>query len=48
MGDAAAHATISLAQSTQALNGVRGKGNFNVTSGRGHHHDDEPAALIGG
>jgi hypothetical protein len=25
-----AHATISLAQSTQAINGQRGKGNFNV------------------
>jgi Zn-dependent M28 family amino/carboxypeptidase len=30
MSDAAAHATISLAQSTQAVNGKRGKGNFNV------------------
>jgi hypothetical protein len=30
MGDAAAHATISLAQSTQVVNGQRGKGNFNV------------------
>jgi hypothetical protein len=30
MSDAVAHATISLAQSTQAINGVRGKGNFNV------------------
>ena len=30
MSDAAAHATISLAQSTQAINGQRGKGNFNV------------------
>ena len=30
MSDAAAHATISLAQSTQAINGKRGKGNFNV------------------
>ncbi len=30
MSDAAAHATISLAQSTQAINGERGKGNFNV------------------
>jgi len=30
MSDAAAHATISLAQSTEAINGVRGKGNFNV------------------
>jgi Peptidase family M28/PA domain len=29
MADAAAHATISLAQSTQIVNGVRGKGNFN-------------------
>ena len=28
MSDAAAHATISLAQSTQTVNGVRGKGNF--------------------
>jgi len=30
MSDAAAHATISLAQSTQAINGKRGKGNFNI------------------
>jgi hypothetical protein len=30
MSDAAAHATISLAQSTQVVNGQRGKGNFNV------------------
>jgi Zn-dependent M28 family amino/carboxypeptidase len=30
MGDAAAHATIALAQSTQAINGKRGKGNFNL------------------
>jgi hypothetical protein len=30
MSDAPAHATISLAQSTEAINGVRGKGNFNV------------------
>jgi hypothetical protein len=30
MSDAAAHATISLAQSTQAINGQRGKGNFNI------------------
>lgn len=30
MSDAAAHATISLAQSTQAINGQRGKGNFNT------------------
>ena len=30
MSDAAAHATISLAQSTQAINGERGKGNFNI------------------
>ena len=30
MSDAAAHATISLAQSTQAVNGQRGKGNFNT------------------
>jgi hypothetical protein len=30
MSDAAAHATLSLAQSTQAINGQRGKGNFNV------------------
>ena len=29
MADAAAHATISLAQSTAIVNGVRGKGNFN-------------------
>jgi Zn-dependent M28 family amino/carboxypeptidase len=32
MSDAAAHVTISLAQSTQAINGLRGKGNFNVKS----------------
>jgi hypothetical protein len=30
MSDAAAHATISLAQSTQAINGQRVKGNFNI------------------
>jgi Zn-dependent M28 family amino/carboxypeptidase len=30
MSDAAAHATISLAQSTAVLNGERGKGNFNT------------------
>jgi hypothetical protein len=30
MSDAAAYATISLAQSTQAINGRLGKGNFNV------------------
>ncbi|HEX6256895.1 MAG TPA: M28 family metallopeptidase [Euzebyales bacterium] len=30
MSDAAAHATISLAQSTEAINERRGKGNFNV------------------
>ena len=30
MSDAAAHATISLAQSAQAINGQRGKGNFNL------------------
>jgi hypothetical protein len=30
MSDAAAHATISLAQSTQAINDERGKGNFNI------------------
>jgi Zn-dependent M28 family amino/carboxypeptidase len=30
MSDAAAHATISLAQSTEAINGECGKGNFNV------------------
>jgi len=28
MADAAAHATITLAQNTEAVNGVRGKGNF--------------------
>ncbi len=33
MSDAAAHATISLAQSTQLINGKRGKGNFNVPPG---------------
>jgi Zn-dependent M28 family amino/carboxypeptidase len=30
MADAAAHAVITLAQSTNAVNGVRGKGNFNT------------------
>jgi len=30
LSDAAAHATITLAQSTQTLNGQRGKGNFNT------------------
>jgi hypothetical protein len=45
MSDAAAHATITLAQSTQAVNGVRGKGNFNTPPG----HDDvpEPEELTG-
>ena len=45
MSDAAAHATITLAQSTQAVNGERGKGNFNTPPG----HDDvpEPVALTG-
>ncbi len=32
MSDAAPHATISLAQRTRAINGQRGKGNFNVKS----------------
>ena len=31
MSDAAAHATITLAQSTSVLNGKRGKGNFNTS-----------------
>ena len=31
---AAAHATISLAQSTQRINGVRGKGDFNIPPGQ--------------
>ena len=37
--------TITLAQSTQAVNGERGKGNFNTPPS----HDDvpEPAALTG-
>ncbi|WP_040492718.1 M20/M25/M40 family metallo-hydrolase [Ilumatobacter nonamiensis] len=46
MGDAAAHAVISLAQSTQAVNGERGKGNFNTPPG----HDDHaptPLTIIG-
>ena len=30
MSDAAAHAVITLAQSTAVLNGERGKGNFNT------------------
>ena len=38
--DAAAHATLSLAQSTFAINGVPGKGNFNVPS---YPVPDEPA-----
>jgi hypothetical protein len=31
MADAAAHAVITLAQSTSAVNGARGRGNFNTT-----------------
>jgi len=30
MSDAAAHATIWVAQSAEAINGKKGKGNFNV------------------
>ena len=45
MSDAAAHATISLAQSTQAINGERGKGNFNV---KPHDHVGEPLATTAG
>ena len=45
MSDAAAHATISLAQSTQAINGVRGKGNFNTPPGQAD--DPEPEAITG-
>jgi hypothetical protein len=30
MSDGAAHAVITLAQSTNVLNGERGKGNFNT------------------
>ncbi len=44
MSDAAAHATISLAQSTQAINGQRGKGNFNVK----HPAPPTPIASISG
>jgi Zn-dependent M28 family amino/carboxypeptidase len=44
MSDAAAHATISLAQSTQAVNGQRGKGNFNVK----HMPPPTPIASIAG
>jgi Zn-dependent M28 family amino/carboxypeptidase len=44
MSDAAAHATISLAQSTQAVNGQRGKGNFNVK----HPAPPTPIASISG
>jgi hypothetical protein len=36
MADAAAHATISLAQSTEIVNGVRGKGDFSPRRGAGH------------
>jgi hypothetical protein len=43
MADAAAHATISLAQSTQIVNGVRGKGNFNP-----RHEHPEPLVPAGG
>ena len=46
MGDAAAHAVISLAQSTQAVNGERGKGNFNASPGH-HDHAPTPLAVIG-
>jgi len=44
MSDAAAHATISLAQSTEAINGRRGKGNFKVKE----HEVSKPAAMSGG
>ncbi len=47
MGDAAAHATISLAQSTQIVNGERGKGNFDTPLGRREHSpmpEPRPAA----
>jgi Zn-dependent M28 family amino/carboxypeptidase len=44
MSDAAAHATISLAQSTQAINGVRGKGNLNVRPSP----EPSPRAMTGG
>ena len=46
MGDAAAHAVISLAQSTQVVNGERGKGNFNTPPGQ-QEDIPEPAALVG-
>jgi hypothetical protein len=45
MSDAAAHATISLAQSTQAINGERGKGNFNTPPGQAD--DPMPEAITG-
>ena len=43
MSDAAAHATIWLAQSTEVVNGQRGKGNFSVPPG----HDHQPASMAG-
>ena len=46
MGDAAAHATISLAQSTQIVNGERGKGNFNTPPGQ-HDHTPAPEPMAG-
>lgn len=45
MSDAAAHATISLAQSTQTINGVRGKGNFNIPPGHADAPDPEAIAV---
>jgi Zn-dependent M28 family amino/carboxypeptidase len=48
MSDAAAHATISLAQNTEAINGQKGKGNFKSSSTElAHDHGVEPAAVTG-
>ena len=41
MSDAAAHATITLAQSSEMLNGERGKGNFKP-------RDAEPLPAVAG
>jgi hypothetical protein len=46
MSDAAAHVTISLAQSTQIINGQRGKGNFNPKSTGPPEHAHLEAPMI--
>jgi hypothetical protein len=50
MSDAAAHVTISLAQSTEIINGQRGKGNFKVksTGPPEHAHVEAPTVAVTG